>query len=36
MPNATLAGNPITNWSRMGKRRITFTLGAALDSDPGS
>ncbi|GIP35216.1 mechanosensitive ion channel family protein [Paenibacillus sp. J2TS4] len=33
VPNATLADRPITNWSRMGKRRITFTLGVALDSD---
>ncbi|MEF2965001.1 mechanosensitive ion channel family protein [Paenibacillus sp. M1] len=34
MPNATLANEPITNWSRMGKRRITFSLNVALDSDP--
>jgi MscS family membrane protein len=27
VPNATLANEPITNWSRMGKRRITFHLG---------
>lgn len=33
VPNATLADQPITNWSRMGKRRITFTLGVALDTD---
>ncbi|WP_042455114.1 mechanosensitive ion channel family protein [Neobacillus dielmonensis] len=26
VPNATLANEPITNWSRMGKRRITFDL----------
>jgi MscS family membrane protein len=26
VPNATLANEPITNWSRMGKRRITFYL----------
>ncbi|MGI6113430.1 MAG: mechanosensitive ion channel family protein [Mahellales bacterium] len=26
MPNSTLANEPITNWSRMGKRRITFKL----------
>ncbi|MGI6683947.1 MAG: mechanosensitive ion channel family protein [Bacillota bacterium] len=26
MPNSTLANEPITNWSRMGKRRITFNL----------
>ncbi|RJG22946.1 mechanosensitive ion channel family protein [Paenibacillus thiaminolyticus] len=33
VPNATLAGQAITNWSRMGKRRVTFTLNVALDSD---
>lgn len=33
VPNATLADQPITNWSRMGKRRVTFTLNAALESD---
>ncbi len=33
VPNATLSGQPITNWSRMGKRRINFTLNVALDSD---
>lgn len=27
VPNSTLANEPITNWSRMGKRRITFHLG---------
>lgn len=36
VPNATLATQPITNWSRMGKRRVNFTLRAALDSDPVS
>ncbi|GIP49127.1 mechanosensitive ion channel [Paenibacillus timonensis] len=33
LPNAALADQPITNWSKMGKRRVTFTLGVALDSD---
>jgi MscS family membrane protein len=33
VPNATLVDQPITNWSKMGKRRITFTLDVALDSD---
>lgn len=33
VPNATLANEPITNWSRMGKRRITFNLGVALNSN---
>ncbi|WP_066639077.1 mechanosensitive ion channel family protein [Desulfolucanica intricata] len=27
VPNATLVNEPIVNWSRMGKRRITFKLG---------
>lgn len=27
IPNAVLANESITNWSRMGKRRITFNLG---------
>ncbi|MCF6094770.1 mechanosensitive ion channel family protein [Microaerobacter geothermalis] len=27
IPNSTLANEPVTNWSRMGKRRITFNLG---------
>lgn len=27
VPNSTLANEPIINWSRMGKRRVTFNLG---------
>lgn len=27
VPNSTLANEPVTNWSRMGKRQITFMLG---------
>lgn len=27
VPNSTLASEPITNWSRMGKRRVMFKLG---------
>ncbi len=27
VPNSTLANEPITNWTKMGKRRITFPLG---------
>lgn len=27
VPNSTLANEPITNWTRMGRRRITFNLG---------
>ncbi|CAM3986047.1 mechanosensitive ion channel family protein [Cohnella lubricantis] len=36
VPNATLASQPITNFSKMGKRRISYTLNVALDSDPES
>lgn len=32
VPNATLADQPITNWSQMGKRRITFTLRVTHDT----
>lgn len=34
IPNSTLANEPITNWSRMGKRRINFHLGVNY-STPG-
>lgn len=27
VPNSTLANQPITNWTKMGKRRVTFNLG---------
>lgn len=27
VPNSTLANEPITNWTKMGKRRISFHLG---------
>lgn len=27
VPNSTLANEPITNWTRMGKRRVSFNLG---------
>ncbi len=27
VPNSTLANEPITNWTKMGKRQITFNLG---------
>ncbi|MBH5320557.1 mechanosensitive ion channel family protein [Paenibacillus sp. GSMTC-2017] len=33
VPNSTLADQPITNWSRMGKRRITFSLNVAIDTE---
>lgn len=32
VPNTTLANDSITNWSRMGKRRITFNLGVAYST----
>lgn len=32
VPNSTLAKEPITNWSRMGKRRITFKLTVPFDT----
>lgn len=34
IPNATMSNDTITNWSRMGKRRITFRLGLAYDTFP--
>jgi len=34
VPNSTLANEPITNWSRMGKRRITFHLGVTYSTSP--
>ncbi|MBS4201881.1 mechanosensitive ion channel family protein [Bacillus sp. FJAT-49732] len=32
VPNATLADQPITNWSKMGKRQISFSLKLPLDT----
>ncbi|MEW6622795.1 MAG: mechanosensitive ion channel family protein [Bacillota bacterium] len=32
VPNSTLANQPITNWTRMGKRRITFNLGVTYST----
>ena len=32
VPNATLANESITNWSKMGKRRITFNLRVTHDT----
>ena len=32
VPNSTLANEPITNWSKMGKRRISFRLTLTYDS----
>lgn len=32
VPNATLSNEPITNWSKMGKRQVTFKLGVQYDT----
>lgn len=32
IPNATLSNEPIINWSEMGKRRISFTLGVEYNT----
>ncbi|UNC93867.1 mechanosensitive ion channel family protein [Candidatus Contubernalis alkalaceticus] len=32
VPNSTLAKEPITNWSKMGKRRVSFNLGVTYDT----
>ncbi|MEI3614856.1 mechanosensitive ion channel family protein [Pseudogracilibacillus sp. SO30301A] len=32
VPNATLVNEPITNWSKMGKRQITFNLSLTYDT----
>jgi len=32
IPNSTLANEAVTNWSRMGKRRISFHLGVTYDT----
>ncbi|RLL41287.1 mechanosensitive ion channel family protein [Oceanobacillus piezotolerans] len=32
VPNATLAGENITNWSKMGKRQINFNLALAYET----
>ncbi|MBN2694069.1 mechanosensitive ion channel family protein [bacterium] len=34
VPNSTIANDIITNWSKMGKRRITFNLGVTYSSTP--
>lgn len=35
LPNNKLASNPITNWSRLHKRRINYTLGVTYDATSG-
>jgi MscS family membrane protein len=32
MPNSKIANEPITNWTRMGKRRIKFNLGVTYST----
>ncbi|MCA1029349.1 mechanosensitive ion channel family protein [Cytobacillus kochii] len=32
LPNGTIANEPITNWSRMGKRQITFNLSISHET----
>lgn len=32
VPNSTLANEPITNWTKMGKRQIQFTLGVTYNT----
>lgn len=36
VPNSTLSNEPITNWSKMGKRQITFKLGVQYDTSRAS
>lgn len=35
MPNSSLANEPITNWSRMGKRRVSFRLRLPYTTERG-
>lgn len=35
IPNSVLSKEAITNWSRMGKRRVTFRLGLSYGTPPG-
>ncbi len=32
MPNSKLTNEPITNWSKMGKRRVRFNVGVTYDT----
>ena len=32
VPNSTLVNQPVTNWTKMGKRRITFNLGVTYNT----
>ncbi|MCD7034789.1 mechanosensitive ion channel family protein [Metabacillus sp. GX 13764] len=33
VPNSTIANEPITNWTKMGKRQITFNLGVTYHAE---
>jgi len=35
VPNSTMANSPITNWSRLTKRRLDYTLGVTYDTTSG-
>ncbi|MCX7711320.1 MAG: mechanosensitive ion channel family protein [Clostridia bacterium] len=35
VPNSMMSNEPVTNWSRMGKRRINFRLGIAYTATSG-
>lgn len=32
VPNSIMSNDPVTNWSKMGKRRVTYTLHIPLDT----
>lgn len=34
IPNSVMSNDPITNWSRMGKRRLSYRLGLAYSTTP--
>lgn len=34
VPNSTMSNDPVTNWSRMGKRRISFRVGLSFETSP--
>lgn len=34
IPNTLLANEPVTNYSRMGKRKVTFRVGVRRDTEP--
>lgn len=34
VPNSSMSNEPVINWSRMGKRRVSYTLHIPLDTPP--